>query len=192
MGATMSSKSGSSPAMMRPTHLAHVPAAADSGNNTTGKFGSNLSSREEIATGFAHSMSPFGHKAAGPSASGATAGASIGAASGVPPSLLHDMVSSLSSATGFEGTAFEDAFGSILDGKKDENSHDTLSKTSTTSSHLSRTHESGGGGGGEGLTRDFLGLRPLSHSDILSMAGLGNCMNNSNEHQDQTPKHWQG
>ncbi|MCI07124.1 zinc finger protein MAGPIE-like, partial [Trifolium medium] len=45
----------------------------------------------------------------------------------------------------------------------------------------------GGGGGNEGLTRDFLGLRPLSHSDILSIAGIGNCMND----ESQKPS-WQG
>ncbi|KAF8096614.1 hypothetical protein N665_0305s0036 [Sinapis alba] len=48
------------------------------------------------------------------------------------------------------------------------------------------------GGGGEGLTRDFLGIRPLmSHNEILSFAGLGNC--NSEAASDQLhPKPWQG
>ncbi|XP_041000775.1 protein indeterminate-domain 7-like isoform X1 [Juglans microcarpa x Juglans regia] len=200
MGATVSNNTGSSLTMMqRSTQQVHVPAAADSRSNTTGKFGSNLSSREEMATGFVHGLASFEYKAAGPSASTAAAtGASTGAASGVPPSLLHDMVGSLSSTTGFEGTSFEDAFGGILNSNKDGNSHDTLSKTFTTSSHLGRAHESGGngggggGGGGEGLTRDFLGLRALSHSDILSIAGLGNCMNTSNEHLTQSQKPWQG
>ncbi|KAF5466436.1 hypothetical protein F2P56_016362 [Juglans regia] len=193
MGATISSNTGSSPTMMRPTHQAHVPTASDSGNNTTGKFGSILSSRGEMATGFAHGLAPFGNKAAGPSASAATTttGASTGAASGVPPSLLHDMVGSLSSSTGFEGTSFEDAFGGILNSKKDVNQHESLSKTPNSRSNLSRAHETGGSHGGEGLTRDFLGLRALSHSDILNITGFGNCMNTSNEHQNQPQKPWQ-
>jgi hypothetical protein len=158
MGATMSSKPA--PGSLRPTHQTHV--SSDSANN---KFGLNLSSREEMATRFAHGLPPFGNKAAaGPSASA------------LHPSLLHDMVSSLSSSTGLEGTSFEDAFGGILNSDKN----------STT------THEGGGGGGGEGLTRDFLGLRALSHSDILNIAGLGNGMNTSNEHQNQPQKPWQG
>lgn len=170
MGATMSSNK---------THQqTHVSSASDSANNAAAnKFGLNLSSREEMANRFAHALPPFVNKAAaaGPSASA------------VHPSLLHDMVSSLSSSTGLEGTSFEDAFGGILNSERDHGSlQNTLSKT---------THESGGGrGGGEGLTRDFLGLRALSHSDILSFAGLGNGMNTtSNEHQNQVPqKPWQG
>ncbi|KAF8696010.1 hypothetical protein HU200_036891 [Digitaria exilis] len=35
----------------------------------------------------------------------------------------------------------------------------------------------GGGGGGDGMTRDFLGLRALSHRDILGLAGFdSSCM----------------
>nr|CAB3473881.1 unnamed protein product [Digitaria exilis] len=35
----------------------------------------------------------------------------------------------------------------------------------------------GGGGGGDGMTRDFLGLRTLSHRDILGLAGFdSSCM----------------
>ncbi|KAL8139289.1 hypothetical protein V2J09_005310 [Rumex salicifolius] len=53
----------------------------------------------------------------------------------------------------------------------------------------------------DGLTKDFLGLRHLSTSDILSIAGLGNSINNftaassSNSHQDHQDLHnksWQG
>ncbi|KAE7999100.1 hypothetical protein FH972_003577 [Carpinus fangiana] len=174
MGATMSSKPGS----LRPTHQTHVSAATDSANinATANKFGLNLSSREEMATRFAHGLPPFGNKAAaGPSASA------------VHPSLLHDMamVSSLSSSTDLEGTSFEDAFGGILNSDRDGSLHYTLSKTTTH-------RETAAAPGGEGLTRDFLGLRALSHSDILSIAGLGNGMNTSNEHQNQPQKPWQG
>ncbi|CAL5200011.1 unnamed protein product [Lathyrus oleraceus] len=57
--------------------------------------------------------------------------------------------------------------------------------------------DGGGGtvaGGNDAFTRDFLGLRPLSDSDILSIAGMGNCMDSSNSHnqQNQTQKPWQG
>ncbi|KAM3747336.1 hypothetical protein ACB098_05G027300 [Castanea mollissima] len=194
MGATMSNKTGSSSQgmMLRPTHQAHMSAASDSTNNTTGnKFGLNLSSHEEMGTtgtGFTHSLAvPFGNKAACSSAASAGASTTTGVASSVvhSPSFLHDMVSSLSSATGFEGTSFEDAFGGILNSKK------TTTTNSNNASQFTRNDESGTGGG-EGLTRDFLGLRALSHGDILNIAGLGHCMNTSNEHQNQPHKPWQG
>ncbi|CAK8535924.1 unnamed protein product [Lathyrus sativus] len=46
----------------------------------------------------------------------------------------------------------------------------------------------------DAFTRDFLGLRPLSDSDILSITGMGNCMDSSNSHNqpNQTQKPWQG
>ncbi|CAI0473320.1 unnamed protein product [Linum tenue] len=56
--------------------------------------------------------------------------------------------------------------------------------------------------GGGGTTRDFLGLRPLTHSDLLSLAGFGNCINdddsNNNNNADHQHSHesqkqpWQG
>ncbi|TQD83801.1 hypothetical protein C1H46_030622 [Malus baccata] len=95
-------------------------------------------------------------------------------------SLLHDMMNSLSSGTGFEGAAFElEPFGSIPNmlnnnAKKDSNN--------LTYFNVSGSDEGGANGGenGAGLTRDFLGLRSLSHSDILNIAGLGNCVNSAN------------
>ncbi|XP_061370312.1 protein indeterminate-domain 7-like [Gastrolobium bilobum] len=184
MGATMSSRTGSSPTMLRPHQQTHV--SADSCLN--------LSSRDQqdqmtpcsttttaTATGFGHCLTPYGNKAVAVSSS----------ASGVHPSLLHDVLNSFSSSpSAFEGTTFDDTFGGILNSKNDENLHDhTLSKT-TTATYLADDGGSGGGGGGnEGLTRDFLGLRPLSHSDILSIAGIGNCMN---DQQNQSQKPWQG
>lgn len=102
-------------------------------------------------------------------------------------SLLHDMMNSLSSGTaGFEGTSFEDAFGGILGNSK--------------SNKDGTADENGGGhgGGGEGLTRDFLGLRALSHSDMLNIAGLGNCVTtnttSTRDSQNQVPQkpNWQG
>ena len=222
MGATMSGTSGSSSmAMIRPHHQGHV--SADPAG--TGNFGLNLSSREDLimtaststtttttgttttgttttttTTGlFGHGLlaPPFGNKAAVLSSSSSGGG---GGAVNAPSSLLHDvMMNSFSSASGFEGTPFEDPFGGILvnNSKKDDDEnlllHDSLSKTTTTATRLGRgaVGDGGGGGGGgnEGLTRDFLGLRPLSHSDILSIAGMGNCMNGQ---QNQSQKSWQG
>ncbi|KAG4972489.1 hypothetical protein JHK85_038910 [Glycine max] len=90
---------------------------------------------------------------------------------GVSPSLLHHVINSFSSSP-FEGT-FEDTFGG----------GDAMT-----------ADEGGGGGAGgnnnEGLTRDFLGLRHLSHTDILNIAGVGNCMNSSQHNQTRNP--WQG
>lgn len=78
--------------------------------------------------------------------------------------------------------AFDDTFGGFL----------RTNEATTASAARSDKSKSGGGGGGEGLTRDFLGLRPLmSHNEILSFAGLGNCINSSASDQLH-PKPWQG
>ncbi|KAE9600431.1 putative transcription factor C2H2 family [Lupinus albus] len=77
----------------------------------------------------------------------------------------------------FEGTSFEDAFGGILNSNKDDA---IIPKTNN--------------GGNEAMTRDFLSLRPLSHTDFLTIAAIGNCMNSSTSHdqQNQSQKPWQG
>ena len=77
--------------------------------------------------------------------------------------------------------AFDDTFGGFL-----------RTNVDTTTTSGSDKNKSGGGGGEEGLTRDFLGLRPLmSHNEILSFAGLGNCISGSASDQLH-PKPWQG
>ncbi|XP_048234008.1 protein indeterminate-domain 7 isoform X2 [Ricinus communis] len=184
MGATMSSKTTTAGLMMRPHQhqhqheQAHVTADSTNNNANTTGFVLNLSSRDQelAASGgggsFVHSLQAAG-------------------ANGV---LLQEMMNSLSSAaSGFEGTAtatatsFEDAFvsGVLNNSKKDGNFLDgSLSKATTN-----------GNNGGEDLTRDFLGLRAFSHSDILNMAaGLGNCVNTSHEQQqqNQSQKTWRG
>ncbi|MQM08416.1 hypothetical protein Taro_041269 [Colocasia esculenta] len=87
------------------------------------------------------------------------------------------MMGSFSSASG-DGGCFEEASGWIL-GSGGEVS-------------ASCGGRSDGGGGGaaaaDGLTRDFLGLRALSHRDILSMAGLEPCMSSSSYEQKQPSK----
>ncbi|KAG5000663.1 hypothetical protein JHK87_021735 [Glycine soja] len=184
MGATMS-RSGSSPAMTGPHHHARVSYSADS---ASAHFGLNLSSREDTttstttttttktATVFSHGLlsSPLGNKA----------GAAVSSSA---PSLLHDVINSFSvSPSAFEGTPFEDAF--IQSSKKLDDDdhhnlylHDTFSKTSSSTGAAGNINE--------GLTRDFLGLRPLSHTDILTIAGIGNCIH---DHQNQSQKPWQG
>jgi len=126
----------------------------------------NLSSRDDQMTPTSntttpHGLVPFGNKAV------------PDVAVGVSSSLLHHVINSFSSP--FEGTSFENPF----DG--------AVTKTSAADDRAG-----GGAGGGnysETMTRDFLGLRPLSHTDILNIAGMGNCMN-SQHNQTQNP--WQG
>ncbi|WCJ39513.1 Protein indeterminate-domain 11 [Euphorbia peplus] len=182
MGATMSSNNKNTSALIRPHHHHHnilhhhqqqqqqehqqTHVTSDSPNNTTG-FGLNLSTREQ---------DQFLTSAAGASTasfSGHTNGA-----------LLQEMMNSLSNS----GSGFEDAFvdGVLSNSKKDIN---------FTSNDQNGVAGGGGSGGGEGLTRDFLGLRAFSHSDILSMAGLGNCVNAGSRDQQQhnsSQKAWRG
>lgn len=183
MGATMSNKAStvsavvsSGPAMLMRPHQIHVSAtataAAESVNNAT-DFGLNLSSREDLTSSFFNSLASYGNKAANPNAtaSAVVAPATIPLSSTAPhltPSSLQDMMNSFSSTnpTGFEGSNFEDPFSSIgiLNPKNDN-------------------------GGNDDMTKDFLGLRPLSHNDIFNIAGLVNT--SSNENQSQNHKTWQ-
>ncbi|KAK8524810.1 hypothetical protein V6N13_015814 [Hibiscus sabdariffa] len=142
MGATVSSKTGSSSApaaaaastMRVPHQQTHVSAGfggSNNNDNTTAVFGLNLStSREEVGL-----IPPCEDEHA--------------ISSGAPPPLHHpslllqDMMNSLSSAaaTGFDATTFDDiAFSNILN-SKNKNGHESR----------------GGGRQGQGLTRDFLG-----------------------------------
>ncbi|XP_065867905.1 protein indeterminate-domain 7 [Euphorbia lathyris] len=167
MGATMSSNKTTSSSSFRPHHhiLHHV--SADSPNNTTSAaFALNLSSRD--------------HPPPPPSTS-STPSFTTTTTTG---SLLQEMMNSLSNSS----SGFDDAFvdGVLNNSKKDLN---------FTTNDQNGVPGGSGGTAGEGLTRDFLGLRAFSHSDILSMAGLGNCVNTtSHEHQQHNPsqKTWGG
>nr|DAD44399.1 TPA_asm: hypothetical protein HUJ06_002629 [Nelumbo nucifera] len=197
MGATMSKPSSST--MLRP-HQTHMPATtgntATSVPTTTTGYGLCLSSREEMESGFVHGLATFRSKAGVVSGLIDHVSATAGAGG---PSLLQDMMTSLSSATGFDGPPFdEDPFG-MLSSKRDGNPNESLSKTTSTTHHLSRNEGGGSGGGGgaggnDGLTRDFLGLRAFSHRDILNMAGLDHCMSSSSpyDQSQQNQKPWQG
>ncbi|XP_015070300.1 protein indeterminate-domain 7-like [Solanum pennellii] len=176
MGATMSNKastvsavsSGPGPAMLMRPHQIHVSAtatAAESVSNAT-DFGLNLSSREDLTTGFFNSLASYGNKAANPSVVITPVTIPLSTAPHPTPSSLQDMMNSFSSVnpTGFEGSNFEDPF-SILNPKNNNGSVN------------------------DDMTKDFLGLRPLSHSDIFNIAGLVN--STPNETQSQNHKTWQ-
>ncbi|KAL2243230.1 UNVERIFIED_CONTAM: Protein indeterminate-domain 7 [Sesamum indicum] len=196
MGAKSSSQCPSPAGMFIRPHQAHVSAGDSSHSGTTGNFGLNLSSsRDEFING----LSSYGNKAA-PVTGGAPATAASASGGPLPPphhhpSLLHDM---MINNTGFDQeSSFEDmGFAGILinhhPSKKD---HQDLSFHATLDQFSTRNSSNEAAGiNSEGMTRDFLGLRPLSQSDILSIAGLSNCMNNNacNEDQNQTQKSWQG
>ncbi|KAF8696685.1 hypothetical protein HU200_036309 [Digitaria exilis] len=53
-----------------------------------------------------------------------------------------------------------------------------LARTASSHGRGGEDGGAGGGGGGDGMTRDFLGLRALSHRDILGLAGAfdSSCM----------------
>ncbi|CAI8608001.1 unnamed protein product [Vicia faba] len=169
MGATMNrTGSASSPAMNAMNVRSHQ---VDSLNNvSSGHFGLNLLSSS--------SSSPHEHQQ---HQQQNTTSMATTTTTSTYLSNIHDVMFSSPSLSGFESTQFDEMFGGIMNPKKDH--HETRSKTTTS--------DDGGGGGNEGLTRDFLGLRPLSHSDILSMAGIGNCMNDDEQNQSQKPL-WQG
>ncbi|CAA3017474.1 indeterminate-domain 7-like isoform X1 [Olea europaea subsp. europaea] len=174
----MSAKTSPCPspaAMVIRPHQDHM-FATDSAHSTTTGFGLNLSSSEKMVSGFINGLALYGNKAA---LKGYT---DRGASSASGPSLLHD---TMMNDPGFEGSNFEDAFGGIFNSlKKDENFHAAHNQFGTN-----------GSGGIDGTTRDFLGLRPISHSGILSIAGLDhNCIDTSYENRNEyeIPKSWQG
>uniref|UniRef100_A0A5B7BBE8 Putative beta-galactosidase 17 n=1 Tax=Davidia involucrata TaxID=16924 RepID=A0A5B7BBE8_DAVIN len=219
MGATMSmsmssktcsSSSSSQQAMiMRPYQAAHV-STSDSGNNITTGFGLNLSSsrdQAEMASGYG--LAPYnGNKFAAvllPSGGTLTDHhhvlspvANANAGTGAPPpaaACLLDQDYMMTTPHGFDGSSFEDAFGGILMNSKKDHAHFHIGSKTTTNNHLiSRAdhHDQAAGGGNDGMTRDFLGLRAISHSDILNFAGFGNCMTTPHDNQNQTQKSWQG
>ncbi|GAB2293339.1 hypothetical protein Dimus_027541 [Dionaea muscipula] len=212
MGATMSKSS-----TQATQYQAHVPAVGSAcssdiattiaATTPTAAFGLNLSSREEMVSGFLnHGLTSFGNKAAAAAAAAITDIGTAGAAGPHPlsssssSSLLHDMMNSLSSATGFHSPSYDDAFGAMMDRKDGAFFYQTHPKTDA---QIGGGGEDGGGGGragdrgggNDGLTRDFLGLRPLSRHEILHMAGLGGSMNNNATHGLDHESHessWQG
>ncbi|WRX34130.1 hypothetical protein QQP08_026617 [Theobroma cacao] len=183
-----------------PSGVGAGPATSTAGS------GLGLSAREELGSGFPHELAFFGNKAAATSgfmeqasATNSTAGAGAGAAA---PSLLHDMMSSLSSTSGFDGSSsFEQSLNGILDTKLGNSTFQQATLSTRTEYQLSRSDHEGRGssassniGGNDGLTRDFLGLKAFPYRDFPNLAGLNRINSSSaygqqNQHS-QTP--WQG
>lgn len=189
MGAKSSSPSPAGEFSSSRPHHAHVPPPA--GEPGTAGFGLKLSSRDH----FINALAPF------------ASGKAANVTGGDPPpssSFFHDMMVSASSAFDHHhgSSTFEDelSFASIMNNNNNNGSSSSAKKVEesldfdATLNHFS-SRSSSNGGNGDGLTRDFLGLRPLSQSDILSFAGLSSCMNNNtsncNENQNQSERSWQ-
>ncbi|XWS70241.1 hypothetical protein CRYUN_Cryun03dG0031900 [Craigia yunnanensis] len=210
MGVTMSKPLQSPLAMQRPhNHQAHMSGTTGFIGSTsfavsTAGSGLGLSPREELGSGFTYGLASFGNKAAVTSgfmeqvaATNSTAGVGDGAAP--LNSLLHDMMSSLSSTSEFDGSSsFEQSFNGIWSTKGNSmNFQETSDLSKTTESQLSRSDHEGRGssiGGNDGLTRDFLGLKAFPRRDFPNVAGLNrinsfSAYGQQNQHS-QTP--WQG
>lgn len=208
MGAKSSTaSSSSSPAgvFIRPHHAAgHVSAAGDdsaaaAGETVAAGFGLNLSSRDQFINGLAS----FGNNKA------AANGVGGGTTSNNNPnqsSLLHQMMINNNHHSVFEGSSFEDmSFAGILNQSNHSSSKRSDQEESLMNFHAALdqfSSRNSGINGGENssndqdgmMTRDFLGLRPLSQSDIMSIAGLSNCINNNNNNTSNQShnKSWQG
>ncbi|KAL3632926.1 hypothetical protein CASFOL_025910 [Castilleja foliolosa] len=171
MGAKSSSPSPSPAcAFIRPHQPpAHVPAAATA---TTG-FGLNLSSRD----GFINGLAAYGNKAATLTGGNCTTLTNNNNNNINPQNqstLFHDMM--MGNPGTFDhhhqdqgSSAFEDQDQESLD------FHAALDQFSRTRDNNINQ---------DGMTRDFLGLRALSQSDILSFAGLSNYIENNNNNNN--------
>ncbi|KAI3468121.1 hypothetical protein Pfo_024784 [Paulownia fortunei] len=172
MGVTMSTKmpcqSSDQSSLIRPHRHVGAPGFCATSSTTT----AGLPSREEMGTGFVHGLASFGNKV-------------VNVPSGCMELQDINMVgSSLPSTSGFDGSlAFEDSFNGMLNPKRNVNSFQE-------NPHLVSVMKEAGGGG-DGLTRDFLGLRAFPHRDFLNMAGLDQMGSSSYDHQTQNQAPWQ-
>lgn len=177
MGVTMSTKMPSQSSddqsiLIRPHHHVGAPGFCATSSTTT----AGLPSREEMGTAFVHGLASFGNKI-------------VNVPGGCMELQDTNMVgSSLPSTTGFDGSlAFDDSLNGILNPKSNIHSFQE-------NAHLMsvRKEVAGGGGGGDGLTRDFLGLRAFPHRDFLNMAGLDQMGSSSYVHEPtQNRAPWQ-
>lgn len=114
-----------------------------------------------------HGLASYADKASAMTGGGAT-----------PPSpLIHDQMIMMNNAGFHQGPEF-----SHVDFDQDHHRfHASVNQFSSRS-----------GNEGDNLTRDFLGLRPLSQNDILSLTGFDSCINSNSceENHKQTPKSW--
>lgn len=189
MGVTMSSSS----ARMPNIQFSHVGAPGFCATSPTTTAG--LPSREHLGTGFLHgALASFGDKLAN-----------------VTPGCMdqqqhqqqilqdhhhhhHHVInmvgsssSSLPSTSGaFDGSLanFEDSFDGML-------MKSNINSFQENSLFMSARKE-GGNGGGDGLTRDFLGLRAFPDRDFLNMAAFDQMGSSSYDHQQtQNQQPWQ-
>lgn len=182
MGAKSSSQCPSPSGVFSRAHQGHVSPAHQSG------FGLNLSSRDEFINGW--------NKAAASAAAAANATVTVGSTTSnittttPAPSLLQDM---LMSSNYEQDSTFEDmSFGAFLNNASPKKGQESLDFHATLG-HFSRRNSNGGNeGNDDGMTRDFLGLRPLSQSDIMSIAGLSSCMTGNSCNENQNQRSWQG
>lgn len=158
MGATMTKTGSSSQPMIRTHHMSPSADSATNANNINNNISSGNFGNLNLSTCEDQMVTM-------------TTTTAAAATTGVSTSFLHHVMNSFPS--GFEGTSFEDTFGP--GGILNSNNKDIDSITTSVVK----------GGNNEGLTRDFLGLRPLSHSDILTIASMGNCMNHDQQNQSQ-------
>lgn len=110
------------------------------------------------------------------------------------PSLLHDMMSSLSSEAGLAAPASSYSYG---DASNTAGSFVEIPPSNTASETQLQTSigVGGGDGGNEGLTRDFLGLRAFPQRDFFDMVGLHHINNSSSaygEPQNHNQSQWHG
>ncbi|KAF5936085.1 hypothetical protein HYC85_027214 [Camellia sinensis] len=185
MGVTMSKPCPSESLILNRPHQAHhMSCSSTSLASSTAGSGLDLSSREEMEiSGFSQSLASFGNKAV--------------VTSGYMEQVGATMVgSSLPCGSGFEGSSsFEEALNGMLNPRMESHFQETFSKPADMETHLRRSNEGrGGGGGNDGLTRDFLGLRTISHRGFPNMAGLDhmNSPSSSYDQQNQNQTPWQG
>lgn len=128
--------------------------------------GTSLSSRDGMGTGV---LAAFGDRVTTSVLSAGNFVEQVAGAS-APTSLFHDVMTSFSSGPGgFESGApnFDMGFGGMLKRMRRE-----------------------GGGGNEGLTRDFLGLKPFpAQSDFANLPGFSHLSSSGLGQQNQPP--WQ-
>lgn len=97
--------------------------------------------------------------------------------------MMHqDMM--MAAAAGFDHGGFGEAFGGMLGGSKRE---DQMKEGGGANNNINNNNNSNNINDGM-TTRDFLGLRALSHREILNMAGLDHCMSSSSYDQTQQSK----
>lgn len=185
MGVTMSTKMAYQSSqdeanlMGRPHH--HVGAPGFCATSSTSTTTAGLPSREDMGTGFLHGLASYGNKLPN-----LTSGCM---------EQLHDHInmvgsSSLPSTSGFDGSlAFDqDSFNGILNPKR----NNIPSCFQDDPTQLMTLRKECGGSGGDGLTRDFLGLRAFPHRDFTNMPAAFDQMGSSSyDHHTQNQPPWQ-